>query len=220
MDFVARAGAIIDRAHRIAGVLLICVIVLGVIAGCQLKENSRLNREADMSRIRYPVIVVPNATTGVYSPTEEDRLIFLFSDFVTQSLNSFTSETVGKLYTGLRPYLGAALLTDSEPYFQRKIRDAQADRRSSFFVPDRARQLSVTKRRINDQEFRDIVMYGQISAIVGGTVAESIPLEVTMTFQKVFASPTNPYGFILTAYHEKPLVDTNNTPQLKSSAAQ
>ncbi len=220
MDFVARAGAIIDRAHRIAGVLLICVIVLGVIAGCQLVENRRLNNEANMSRIRYPVIVVPNATTGVYSPTEEDRLIFLFADFVTQSLNSYTSETVAKLYAGLRSFLGPALLTDSEPYFQRKIRDAQADRRSSFFVPDRARQLQVTKRRINDQEFRDIVMYGQISSIVGGTVAESIPLEVTMTFQKVFASPANPYGFILTAYHEKPLVDTNATPQLKSSTVQ
>lgn len=218
MDFLARAGAIIDRAHRIAGVLLICVFVLGLVAACQVSQNSDLQRQLDERRLRYPVIVVPDATTGVYSPTEEDRLISLFSDFVTQSLNSFTPQTVAKLYEGLRPFFGPALLTDSEPYFQRKIRDATADKRSSFFVPDRARTLQVTKRTVNGQEFRDIVLYGQINAIVGGTVAESIPLEVTMTFQKVFASPTNPYGFILTAYHEKPLVDPAKSPTLPGAS--
>lgn len=217
MDFVARAGAIIDRAHRVAGILLICVVVLCVVATCQLATNAKLQNQLDERRLRYPVIVVPDATMGVYSPKEEDRLIFLFSDFVTQSLNSYTTANMAKLYSGLRPFMGPSLLTDSEPYFQRKIRDATSDKRSSFFIPDRARPLGVTKRRVNDQEFRDIVLMGQLNAIIGGVTAESVPMEINMTFQKVFSSPTNPYGFILTAYHEKPLVDANKTPVLPSA---
>lgn len=215
MDFIARAGAVIDRAHRVAGVLLICVVVLGLVAGCQLVENTNLQRQADSARIRYPVIVVPEATTGVYSPTEEDRLIFLFSDFVTQSLLSFTPANMKSLYANLRPYMGPALLTDSEPHFEKKIRDATSDRRSSFFIPDRARQIDVTKQNINGSEMRTVSIYGQLSTFVGGTTAESIPVKISMTFQKVFASPANKYGFLLTAYHEEPLVNPNDTPRFQ-----
>jgi|GEM_PF-1509360 len=205
MDFVARAGAVIDRAHRIAGALLICVILLATTTTCEFVRNTDLNRQLNQRRIHYPVIVVPDATTGVYSPTEETRLIYLFTDFVTQSLNSFTPENVSKLYNGLKPFMGPALLADSEPYFERKIRDASADRRSSFFVPDRSTPLKITKREVNGQQFRDVVITGQINSIVGGTLAEAIPLEIDMTFLKGFSSPANPYGFTLTAYHEKPL---------------
>lgn len=214
MDFVARAGAIIDRAHRIAGVLLICVVVLAIVASCQMVQNQSLQAAANSARIRYPVIVVPDATTGVYSPTEEDRLIFLFSDFVTQSLNSYTPQNIAELYNNLRKFMGPAMLTDTAVAFQKRVRDAGSDRKSSFFVPNRAKQLEVKKRRVNDVDYRDVTMLGQINSIVGGTVAESIPLEVNMTFQKVFSSPANPYGFILTSYNEKPLVDPNAAPQL------
>lgn len=217
MDFIARAGAIVDRAHRIAGVLLICVLVLGVVSACQVANNSKLERQLDERRLRYPVIVVPDATTGVYSPTEEDRLIALFSDFVTQSLNSYTPENIAKLYANLRPFMGPAMLTDSETYFQRKIRDSSSDRRSSFFVPDRSQLPKVTKRSVNGLEFRDIVLLGQINTFVAGTQAEGAPLEINMTFQKVFASPANPYGFILTKYYEKLLVNPDKAPQLPTA---
>jgi hypothetical protein len=217
MDFIARAGAVVDRAHRIAGVLLICVLVLGVVSACQVARNSELNRLLDERRLRYPVIVVPDATTGVYSPTEEDRLIQLFTDFTTQSLNSYTPENITKLYANLRPFMGPALLTDSETYFQRKIRDSISDRRSSFFIPDRSQAPKVTKRRANGVEYRDVVINGQINTIVGGTLAEGAPLEINMTFQKVFASPANPYGFILSKYYEKLLVKAEGAPQLPTA---
>ena len=214
MDFVARAGAIIDRAHRIAGVLLICVVVLGFVSACQLIENNKLQSAANSNRIRYPVIVVPDATTGVYSPTEEDRLIYVFSDYVTQSLNSYTPQTIAELYRNLSKYLGPAMLTDTQVAFQKRVRDAGSDRKSSFFVPNRAVPIDVKKRRANDIDYRDVKLLGQLNSIVGGTVAESIPLEINMTFQKVFSSPANPYGFMLVSYNEKPLVDPNTAPQL------
>jgi hypothetical protein len=219
MDFVARAGAIIDRAHRVAGILLLCVLVLCLVSMCQLVENQNLQAEMNMQRIRYPVIVVPDATTGVYSPTEEDRLIYLFADFVTQSLNSYTPANIAKLYKGIYPYMGPAMQTDSQPYFERKIRDSTSDRRSSFFVPDRTILPEVKKRRENGVEFRDVNVRGEIRTIVGGTLAEGSPMEIQMTFQKVFASPANPYGFLLTKYYEKLLLDPLQAPKLPSAAA-
>ncbi len=216
MDFVARAGAVIDRAHRVAGILLMCVLVLGLVSTCQLVKNQQLQAEMNAARIRYPVIVVPDATTGVYSPTEEDRLIFLFADYVTQSLNSYTPENMSRLYTDLRPFMGPALQVDSAPHFERKIRTTVSDRRSSFFVPDRTQAPKVEKRRVNGVEFRDVALVGQLNSMVGGTLAESTPVEYQMTFQKVFASPSNPYGFLLTKYVEKLLLDPNKAPQLRA----
>lgn len=213
MDFVARAGAIIDRAHRIAGILLVCVVILGTVASCQLVKNASLNAQLNQRRIAYPVIVVPDATTGVYSPTEEDRLISLFADFVTQSFNSYTPENVDRLYEGLRPFMGPALLADSAPTFQKTIRDVKADRRSSFFVPNRAQPLKVTKRG----DLRDVTINGTIKSIVGGTVAEDIPVDIAMTFQKGFSSPANVYGFTLVAYHVNPLVNPQTAPQFNTS---
>ena len=219
MDFIARAGAIIDRAHRIAGILLLCVFVLGLVSMCQLVKNNQLQAEMNARRISYPVIVVPDATEGVYSPTEEDRLIYLFADFVTQSLNSYTPANIASLYKGLYPYMGPALQTDSQPYFERKVRDSISDRRSSFFVPDRTQTPEVKKRRENGVEYRDVAVRGEIRTIVGGTLAEGSPMEIQMTFQKVFASPANRYGFLLTKYYEKLLVDPLQSPKLPPASA-
>jgi hypothetical protein len=109
--------------------------------------------------------------------------------------------------------------TDSQPYFERKIRDSTSDRRSSFFVPDRTILPEVKKRRENGVEFRDVNVRGEIRTIVGGTLAEGSPMEIQMTFQKVFASPANPYGFLLTKYYEKLLLDPLQAPKLPSAAA-
>jgi hypothetical protein len=202
MDFIARAGAVIDRAHRVAGVLLICVIVLGLMAMCEWNRNVELQQALDVKRMQYPVIVVPEATTGVYSPTEEDRLIQLFTGFITQSLNSYTPETIGKQLEGLRPFMTPAMLTDSEPYFTKLVRDVGSDKRSSFFVPYDSTLRSINVRRYNDNgvELRDISINGQLSSFVGGSTAETIPVRIDMTFQKGFASPSNIYGFKLKKY--------------------
>lgn len=213
MDFVARAGAIVDRAHRVAGVLLICVVVLGVVAGCQWTKNAALNIALDEKRMRLPVIVVPGATTGLYSPTEDDRLTFMFTDLVTQLFNSFTSLTFARQYEEAKKYFDATLLVDSAPYFEKKVRDAQADRRASLFVPDRT-SYQVRKYTKNGSEMRDVSMNGQINTIIGGVVAESVWVKLEMTLQKGTVSPANPYGLLLVSYHETPLVNHEEATKL------
>jgi hypothetical protein len=195
-----------------------------VVASCQAVKNVELNNRLHQQRIEYPVIVVPDATMGVYSPTEDDRLIAMFTDFVTQSLNTYTAENLPTLIGNLKPYMDATLLTDSEVKFQRLIRDATADRRASIFVPDSRNQklptvtsYQVVRREQNGQQFRDVTLTGQMLSIVGGTVAESIPVEIKITIRKVFASPSNPYGFMLMTYNTRPLVDPSQKPILPNS---
>lgn len=222
-DFVARAGAIIDRAHRIAGVLLICVVVLGSVTTCQLTRNAALNSQLMDARVRLPVIVVPGATTGLYSPTEDDRLTYMFTDLITQMFNSFTALTFAKQYEESKKFFDPTLLVDSAPYFEKKIRDSQADRRASLFVPDRT-SYRVKKYVKNGIEMRDVTMTGQINTIVGGVVAESVWVQLDMTLQKGTVSPANPYGLLLSSYHEKPFINKDDAlapvPQQQSGPTQ
>lgn len=213
MDFVARAGAIIDRAHRIAGILLVCVVVLGLITMCQWSKNAQLNSQLLSARVRLPVIVVPGATSGLYSPTEDERLTMMFTSLITQSINSFTPETMAKQYANTKTFFDAALLTDSAPYFERKLRDSSADKRSSLFVPDDS-SLQVKKYEENGVEKRDVSIIGTLHTIIAGTVAETVPLQVNLKLQKTLVSPANPYGLKLTGYREVPLASSSAIPQL------
>lgn len=216
MDFIARAGAMIDRAHRIAGLLLICVGVLSVVTMCQLIKNTNLNNQLMDARVRLPVIVVPGAVAGKYDPREDDKLISEFTFFLGQTLNTFTPETMSKQYAILKPFFSPALLADSAPYFEKKIRDVEADRRSSLFVPDMT-TYQVRKYVQNNVEKRDVSIIGQLTTILGGTEAETIPLQIKFTLEKRLVNPnTNPYGFSISAYNESGLVDPNNRPILRN----
>lgn len=214
MDFVARAGAIIDRAHRIAGILLICVVVLGLLSMCQISKNASLNAQLMARRVSLPVIVVPGATSGLYSPTEDDRLIQMFTSLITQSINTFTPENMARQYELAKTFFDPALLTDSATYFERKVRDATSDKRSSMFVPDdpSMRDLQVRKYEENGIQKREVTLTGQLHTIIAGTVAETVPVQITLKMQKGVVSPNNPYGLILTAYRETELVSTRTSP--------
>lgn len=219
MDFVARAGAIIDRAHRIAGILLICVVVLGLLSMCEISKNAALNAQLRSMRMSLPVIVVPGGTSGLYSPTEDDRLILMFTSFVTQSINTFTPETMTRQYDTARKFFDAALLTDSAPYFERKIRDSTADKRSSLFIPEEG-SMQVKKYQENGVEWRDVTINGQLSTIIAGTEAEKVPLQVSMKLQKTQVTPNNPYGLKLSGYREILLAQKQASSQSANTGSQ
>ncbi|MCA3244235.1 MAG: hypothetical protein INF43_02885 [Alphaproteobacteria bacterium] len=216
-DFVARAGSYIDRAHRVAGFLLICCAVLGLMTFCQWQRNAELNNLLEGYAQRLPVIVVPGAVAGKYDPREDAQLVAAFADFVTQTFNTFTPETVKRQVESIRPYLAPALLVDSEPYFAKKIDDATSVKRSSLFVPDKA-SLEVKNYTENGVDLRDVVLRGVLKNIAAGTLAEDVPLEVRMTFQKGIINPNiNPFGFQLVRYQEKPIVKDAPPEQIDTS---
>lgn len=209
MDFIARAGTFIDRAHRVAGFLLICCIILGVTSFCQWQHNVELNRINTNITMRLPVIVVPGAVPGKYNPQEDELLVSAFMEFVTQNFNTFTPANVGKQLDSVTPFMAPDLLVDSRPAFERKVRDAESLKRASLFVPDRT-TLVIKPIQKNGQEIREVSIKGELRNFAAGTLAEVVPLQIDMTFLKTVINPdVNRYGFLLATYKETPLIDRN-----------
>jgi hypothetical protein len=217
MDFVARAGSFIDRAHRVAGFLLIFSCVMILMTVCQWQENTKLNNQIRESTLRQPVIVVPGAVPGKYDPTQDGKLVEAFADFITQTLNTFTPETLPAQLLSLKPYLAPALLVDSEPDFEKKLQDAASVKRSALFIPNRG-SLNVRSYNETGVELRDVELLGTLKNMAAGTLAEDVPLRVKMTFQKGIINPNiNPYGFQLVRYLEQPIVKDAPPEQIDTS---
>jgi hypothetical protein len=213
LDFVARAGAAIDRAHRVAGLLLIFCVLLTILTMCQINKNAELNRQLATITQRLPVIVVPGAVPGKYDPREDTLLVSGFVDKIVQAFNTFTPVNLGKQLQSVEPFLAPALLVDSRNYFTKKLKDAEALKRASLFVPDRT-TLKIRPYTQNGQEMRDVTLQGTLQNFAAGTLAESLQLEITLTLQKTVINPDiNPYGFLLVRYQERSLVDPNLLPQ-------
>jgi hypothetical protein len=217
MDFVARAGSFIDRAHRVAGFLLVCCVVLGLMATCQWQRNMELNAKLENFAQRLPVIVVPGAVAGKYDPREDAELVKAFADYVTQNFNTFTPETLPAQLLSMKPFMAPALLVDSEPYFEKKLQDATSVKRSALFIPNRG-SLNVRSYNETGVELRDVELLGTLKNMAAGTLAEDVPLRVKMTFQKGIINPNiNPYGFQLVRYLEQPIVKDAPPEQIDTS---
>lgn len=212
MDFLARAGAVIDRAHRVAGLLLVIVIVQAIVIISMWGTNNALTQRIRLMSERLPVYAIPGATRGIYSPTEDDLLIQAFSDTVIQSFNTFTYETIARQYEEMKPFMTAEMLTFSADYFDKLVRDANVDRRSQLFVPDRS-TLKVEKSEDNGTEIRKVTQRGTLQTIVAGSIVESVPVEMSLTLRKVIISKSNPFGFMLQSYSARK-VETQATQPL------
>lgn len=206
MDFIARAGSLIDKSHRVAGFLLILLVVESVLLINSMNRNGQLvDRIYTMSE-RLPVYVVPGSQTGVYSPTQDDLLIGAFVDLITQSLNSYTYETVEEQYQEARSFFTSEMLAFSQDYFDRLIKNVGSDRRSSLFIPHR-QSLKIEKGKENGIDIRQVKVRGSLQQILAGSVVETVPLEITLKLQKTTVSKTNPFGFMLSKYFTKQLDD-------------
>ncbi len=202
MNFVARAGAVVDRAHRVAGLLLVVVVVQSGMIITQWYTNSNLSTQLTRMAQQMPVYVIPGSTRGIYSPTEDDLLINAFVDQVTQNFNTFTYETLAKQYEEMKLFFTPQMLTFSQDYFAKLIRDSQADRRSQLFIPDHT-SMKVERSMENGREVRNVTVRGSLQTILAGSVVESVPIEIMLKLEKVVISRTNPFGFQLGSYSAK-----------------
>jgi hypothetical protein len=220
MDFIARAGTFIDRAHRVAGFLLVCCVVLGVTSFCQWQQNVELNRINSTITQRLPVIVVPGAVPGKYNPQEDELLVSAFVEYITQNFNTFTPANIGRQLDSVSPFMGPDLLVDSRPAFERKIRDAEALKRASLFIPDRS-TLKIARSQRNGQDIREVTIRGELRNFAAGTLAEVVPIQIDMTIGKTVINPdVNRYGFMLMRYKETPLIDMNQKPVIPNTPGQ
>lgn len=208
MDFIARAGAIVDRSHRVAGFFVIATVVLAFLTMSATSENSRLANEIQRLSREMPVYVVPGSPVGVYSPTRPQMLMTNFAEYVAQSLNTYTYENLRPQYQELQKFLTPEMLTFANAYYQERIEIVRQDEHSSMLVLDHG---SIETERIpapenvEEGDYYKITMRGRRHNILGGTVVAEQDIRITMRVRQTFVSKTNPWGFMLAGYEETQL---------------
>jgi hypothetical protein len=205
MDFIARAGAMLDKSHRISGILFVLIILALVLILNLFATNNKQSREIAEMRATLPVYVVPGSLAGTYSPSQDDMLLDGFITLITQSLNTYTYENLPLQYQEVKQFFGPQLLTVVDKYFADKIKIANIDRRSALFVPERNTIKVEDIRDSRGQRTGDkrVVIDGLLNHILAGSTVEAIPLRITMRMNKVIVSRTNPFGYVLESYREE-----------------
>jgi hypothetical protein len=210
MDFIARAGNVLDRSHRLAGVLLVIVVVETLLLMNVMDNNKALNLQYDRLREKLYVYVVPGSLAGVYSPKQDDMLVEAFTTLISQSLNTYTYENLTKQYSEVKQFFSPSMLVSADKYFGEKIKIARLDTRSSLFVPnkDQTKVEVIRDARGSDTGDKRIIMEGQLYHILTGNPVEALPVRITMALSKVNVTRSNPFGFMLKSYTEEEIEES------------
>ncbi len=202
MEFIARAGALIDRSHRIVGVLLVIVILQTFIIISQHYNNQGSeNRIARLERT-FPVYVVPGSIAGIFRPESSDNLTIAFTDFIIQSLHTYTYESYESQYLSVKQFFTAQMLRYADTSFGKRIKDAQSIRMSEIFIPNR--QTLRLSEGIEDGEKLVVAMLrGSVQKIISGNVVETSPVEITLKMRRVLTTKVNPFGLTVHRFKVK-----------------
>ncbi|MEC9291645.1 MAG: hypothetical protein VX730_04510 [Pseudomonadota bacterium] len=202
MDFLARAGSSLERAHRLAGVLLGVIFVLIAILFYFVKANSEIKVEYERLRNELKVYVVPGSISGIYQPTQPDMLLREFSSFVVQSLSTYTFANIESQYKEARSFFVKDLRKVTDQAFKSKILQVRNDEQSSIFIEDRDsfKVETLGDGRNLDETVYQVTMRGLSQYIIGGSVVEAVPVRIQMKLLPAFIGKDNPFGFVLKEY--------------------
>ena len=202
MDFIARAGSVLDKTSRLAGILLVLLIAETVLLFNYIGTNKELLLEYKQLRNQRDVYVVPGSTAGVYAPTQDEMLSRAFTSLIVQSLNTYTYENFELQYNEVKRFFDPKMLVYADKQYKRDIKMARLDARSTNFVPNRGTFKIVEAKDKYDKPTGDkeISVEGLLHQILGGNVVEAVPISITLSLKKVLITKTNPFGFILTQY--------------------
>lgn len=203
MNFIARAGGMLDSAWRLAGILMILLVVVLFLLMQSLSTNRELNNDLEQIRSRMNVYVVPGGEGGVYAPNKAELLIQTFSDYMTQSILTYTYYNLEKQYKEVRKFLDARLETRMAPLFRELVGRSAADQRSSLFIPDRTK---LTFKELNSEDGRgklyEVVVVGDQRYLIAGREVSKEPIRVKMRLRQRLPSKNNPFGFIVESYKQ------------------
>lgn len=209
MDFVARAGSLIDRGHRIIGVLLI-VAVLQVMWIVKInQEKSFLKERIMIQNNTQSIYVVPNSQSGLYKPSEGQFLLMSFVDYVTQNLMTYTPTNIEKQYESIRMFFSDAVRRGADDEFIIEKRKARIEEISSIFVVDKTSDQLDSYKELKDKRSRfgkktyEIELRGIRSFVVAGKVLTSDIVTYIINVKETNATEKNPFGFVVTKLYKK-----------------
>jgi hypothetical protein len=196
MDFIARAGAMLDKSHRIIGVLLVVVVLQFVAVFWLVSGNSQLSNHLTYMKDTMPVYVVPGSTAEIYRPETSETLVTAFVDFVTQSLYTYTYESYAGQYAEVKKFFTAEMLVFADDFFGRKIQNARQIQASELFIPNR-QSMKIQKMVEDGQELKVATLRGSVQQIINGNVVQTRPVEFIVKLRKVLVTRANPFGFMV-----------------------
>ncbi len=204
MDFVARAGYVLDRAHRLTGILLFTLALMVVLVIYAWGTNASLQSQLRDATKNLSVYVVPGSEPGFFSPSKGEILMQTFADYAVQSLNTYTPSSLPKQYGEMQRFFTPGMLIRADQYFSNLVRDSVTEERSSLFVTDRT---SIKTRRAEDAERGtdafEVQVNGERKDVVGGKVVASTPIRVILRLHAANVSETNPFGYVIANYKEE-----------------
>lgn len=204
MDFIARAGSIVDRWQRIAGVLLILLMIVFFWAFQVISENRELSREYKKLLDQARVYVVPGSVAGFYSPANSSIMLEELSYLIINSLNTYTYQNLENQYREIQGFFNDDMLAVAQSYFKDLIGKAFQDERSSLFIPDQtAYKLDGDVGPDGRGKTQVVTIEGTRQYIIAGTVVEAVPMRYRLEFKQRYISKANPFGFELISYSEK-----------------
>ncbi|MBI1364303.1 MAG: hypothetical protein GC134_09990 [Proteobacteria bacterium] len=219
MEFVARAGYAIDRAHRLTGFFMIISVVLAFALVMTLQNNSALNRELTRLRNEAPVYVVPDSIAGFYEPRSKDMLLTSFVDYVAKMLNEYTPTSLQQQYNEVRQFFTPATQILAEKHFADQIKKVQSDERAAVLVIERntlKNPVKLDKKGDMGGDLYEVKFNALRQEMLGNTVVDQTPLEITLWLEQSFVSKTNPFGFLVAKYSERQLAGLgDNAPRGK-----
>lgn len=211
MDFVARAGYVLDRAHRLTGILLFVLLLLVVLVIYAWGTNASLQGQLRDATKNLSVYVVPGSEPGFFSPSKGEILMQTFADYAAQSLNTYTPVSLPKQYAEMQRFFTASMLVVADRHFSTLMRDITTEERSSLFISDRT---SLKIRRATDAgvaDAFDVQISGERKDVIGGKVVASTPILITLRLHAANVSETNPFGYVIANYKEEVINGTSGS---------
>ncbi|MFT7144302.1 MAG: hypothetical protein ACI9TY_000400 [Alphaproteobacteria bacterium] len=204
MDFIARAGGVIDKWQRVAGMLLILLILVILWSLNLSSQNTNLNAQYDKLRAQAQVYVVPGSVAGFYTPANSEIMLKELSYLIVNSLNTYTYENLEKQYREIERFFDDDMLALAQSHFKDLVQKAYQDERSALFVPDQtAFKIEGDTGPSGRGKVQTVTIEGTRQYIIAGTVVEAVPVRYTMEFRQRYISKSNPFGFELESYSAK-----------------
>ena len=204
MDFIARAGSVVDKWQRVAGLLLALLIIVFFWTYTVITENRQLNNEYRKLLDQARVYVVPGSVAGFYTPANSSIMLEELSYLIVNSLNTYTYENLENQYREIQGFFNDDMLAVAQGYFKDLVQKAYQDERSSLFIPDQtAFEIEGDTGPDGRGKSQTVTIEGTRQYIIAGTVVEAVPMRYKLEFKQRYISKANPFGFELTSYSEK-----------------
>ena len=211
MDFVARAGSVVDKWQRVAGILLILCLVEAWMILSQMETNEQLQLDYKVIREEAKVYVVPGSAAGFYTPPKPEFLLKEMTYLILHSLNTYTYSNLEEQYKEIEKFFDERMLTSAQGHFGKLINQAYDDERSALFIPITTSYKVKQEQDESGEEIYVVKAEGTVRYIISDAVVEAAPIEFTLRFKRRHISPTNPFGFVLVSYKQKELTSQEIT---------